>query len=334
MASDSIPIVDFSRFDTDFEAVAKEIKNVCETWGFLYLKNHGLEQERIDRMFEISDYFFKKTSLEDKMSCPYDSIPNAGYDGKTGNEAYFQENGGKDVTSKKDGKEVFVLRKENCYDQPLPSTLQQHKSEIQGFMAETHEKIALRLLSCIAVGLGLDRGKLPQMCEYASPSITSLRLIHYPALEVGDEAPVRLGSHSDHGVITILFQHLISGLQVRPPKYSGPIQEGEQWINATVIPGTVLVNIGETMTFFSGGLMKSTMHRVTRSPHPEEKHKERFSMAYFCHPNQDTLLEVLDGIKGGVKREPPISCVTGQQIKTVKDWIEHRHSLGRLQKAN
>lgn len=128
--------------------------------------------------------------------------------------------------------------------------------------------------------------------------------------------------------MTILFQHKVMGLQVRPPNLTGDVLEGEQWLDAPIIPGAVLVNIGETMTFLSGGVMKSTLHRVARSPRAEDQGKERFSCVYFCHANEDTKLAMVEGLKGGVKKTPPISCVTGKRVETVKDWIQHRHSRG------
>ncbi len=48
-----IPIVDLAKLETDFEGVSNEIKEVAATWGFLYVKNTGIQQEQIDRMFEI-----------------------------------------------------------------------------------------------------------------------------------------------------------------------------------------------------------------------------------------------------------------------------------------
>jgi isopenicillin N synthase-like dioxygenase len=128
--------------------------------------------------------------------------------------------------------------------------------------------------------------------------------------------------------VTVLIQHKVMGLQVRPPNLSGPVLEGEEWLDAPIIPGAVLVNIGETMTFLSGGVMKSTLHRVARSPRIEDQGKERFSCVYFCHANEDTKLEMVEGIKGGNRKTPPLSCVTGKRVETVKDWIQHRHSRG------
>jgi isopenicillin N synthase-like dioxygenase len=48
-----IPVIDLSKLETDFHGVAKEIKDVAGSWGFLYVKNHGVDQKDIDKMFEI-----------------------------------------------------------------------------------------------------------------------------------------------------------------------------------------------------------------------------------------------------------------------------------------
>ncbi|RFU28616.1 hypothetical protein B7463_g7729, partial [Scytalidium lignicola] len=326
-----IPIIDLANLDTDFNAVADEIKEVAATWGFLYVKNHGIDQEKIDRMFDIADTFFTKTSTEEKLSTPWSSIDNAGYENKGSKDEKqsYVDHGLNDVTKKDDPKEFFVFRKTNSFDQPLPPTLAEVKDEIQGFMRSAHEQIALKVLSCLSASLGLPADYFPNLHNFDSPSFTTLRLLHYPALDGEDAAtPVRLPSHTDHTVVTVLFQHKVMGLQVRPPNLSGPVMDGEEWLDAPIIPGAALVNIGETMTFLSGGLMKSTLHRVARSPRTEDQGKERYSCVYFCHANEDTKLEMVEGLKGGVRKKPPISCVTGKRVETVKDWIQHRHSRG------
>ncbi|OAP56819.1 hypothetical protein AYL99_08931 [Fonsecaea erecta] len=328
----TIPLIDFARLETDFEGVANEIKDIAATWGFLYIKNTGIQQEQIDRMFEIADVFFNKTSPEEKASTPWGSIENAGYDDRRARKQEkrnYEEYGQNEVTKKDDPKESFAFRKTNSYDQPLPPTLKKVNNEIQGFMRTAHEKVALKVLACLSVSLGLPADYFPKLHNFDSPSFTTLRLLHYPGL-TGDDAatPVRLPAHTDHTVVTVLFQHKVMGLQVRPPNLTGEVLEGEQWLDAPIIPGAVLVNIGETMTFLSGGLMKSTLHRVARSPRAEDQGKERFSCVYFCHANEDTKLAMVEGIQGGVKKTPPISCVTGKRVETVKDWIQHRHSRG------
>lgn len=55
-----VPIVDFGPFytgDGDAKrAVAKQLDNALSTVGFVYLKNHGVPQERVDEAFAWVSY--------------------------------------------------------------------------------------------------------------------------------------------------------------------------------------------------------------------------------------------------------------------------------------
>jgi len=86
----SIPIIDLN--NPDITALAKEVKDACvvlsfgtqtynQSWGFMYLKNHGIPKPLIDRTFELvtplwnladsqSKEFFDETPLEVKKAFP------------------------------------------------------------------------------------------------------------------------------------------------------------------------------------------------------------------------------------------------------------------------
>lgn len=106
-----------------------------------------------------------------------------------------------------------------------------------------------------------------------------LRFLKYPR---GGEAvykePVRAGAHSDYGSITLLFQKDVPGLEVQASR--------TQWVSAPLIPGAIIVNVGDQMELWTNGLLKSTKHRVTFLP--EHNHLDRYSMPFFVHPN-DTV---------------------------------------------
>lgn len=94
-----IPQIDiggiFSDKLEDRMAVAKEIANACENVGFFYIKNHGIDQDFIDDMFETSRKFFEQP-IEKKMELWCFKNPTfRGYD------TFYQENRGK---TKKGGK--------------------------------------------------------------------------------------------------------------------------------------------------------------------------------------------------------------------------------------
>lgn len=118
-----------------------------------------------------------------------------------------------------------------------------------------------------------------------------LRLLHYPPLEREDvldgngDVDVRAGAHSDYGSVTLLFQQEGQpGLQVRG---------ADGWEDVVVDPEgkgkvPVLVNIGDLLSYWTGGLLRSTVHRVV---FPNGVGKDRYSIAYFCHPLDHVELE-------------------------------------------
>lgn len=49
----------------------------------------------------------------------------------------------------------------------------------------------------------------------------------------------------------------------------------------------ILVNVGDLLSHWTAGLLKSTIHRVV---FPKDGGDDRYSIAYFCHPSNDTRL--------------------------------------------
>jgi len=64
-----------------------------------------------------------------------------------------------------------------------------------------------------------------------------------------------------------------------------------------VVPEAICVNIGDLLSYWTAGLLRSTVHRVVV---PEDQAGERYSMAYFCHPVDSTPL---GGIPSEVVRD-------------------------------
>jgi len=84
---------------------------------------------------------------------------------------------------------------------------------------------------------------------------------------------------------------------VRPPQYKSPtLSPSEVWTDAPVYNNMVLINIGDMMEFWTAGLLKSTWHRVTSNTvaNPEHGFTDRYCLAYFLHPDKDSVLEPLE----------------------------------------
>ena len=188
-------------------------------------------------------------------------------------------------------------------DQQLPILFQQHLDTLLAFQSACHD-LCRRILELFAVALGIERNWFSSRHDPGKgPSGTVFRLLYYPqgdASEIPSATDLRAGAHSDYGSITCLFQRPGQpGLEIKTP--SG------KWASVPVDPSRrdddnnsgghssggglpILVNIGDLLEDWTGGLLKSTVHRVV---FPREHRADRYSMAYFCHPLDHALLEAV-----------------------------------------
>ncbi|KAG5226636.1 2-oxoglutarate/Fe(II)-dependent dioxygenase [Salix suchowensis] len=67
------------------------------------------------------------------------------------------------------------------------------------------------------------------------------------------ELAMGMPPHSDHGLLTLLIQNGIGGLQ---------IQHKGKWVNVGTHPNSFLVNTGDHLEIFSNGRYKSVLHRA------------------------------------------------------------------------
>lgn len=104
-----------------------------------------------------------------------------------------------------------------------------------------------------------------------------------------------VAADGDDSSITLLFQDMAGGLQVQSPNGN--------FIDATPIEDTIVVNAGDLLARWSNDTIKSTKHRVMKPPKPAESdvHPARYSIAYFCNPNFDKFIDAIPGTFADVK---------------------------------
>lgn len=103
-----------------------------------------------------------------------------------------------------------------------------------------------------------------------------LKILHYPAVSPGSVGQ-GVGPHKDSsGWWTFL-------LQASPPNVKGlqVLNKAGDWIDVPVIPGTLVVNIGQAFEVVTHGVCKATIHRVLSSDY------ERFSIPFFQGVRRD-----------------------------------------------
>lgn len=157
------------------------------------------------------------------------------------------------------------------------------RSAIETYYAAM-EGLTARLMDIFAVAMDLEPG---YFTDRFTTHNSTLRLIHYPPLEAEPRPDqLRAGAHTDYGALTILMpQDRPGGLQVRRPDGG--------WENVAAPVDSFVVNIGDLMMRWSNDTWRSSPHRVVNPPDGVGEASRRYSMAYFCNPNDDLLVECL-----------------------------------------
>lgn len=81
---EEVPLVDVSKiFSENYEdrlQAAREVADVCKTVGFMYIKNHGISQDLIDEVFELSRRYHAQPLEVKKQQDVYKSPTLRGYE--------------------------------------------------------------------------------------------------------------------------------------------------------------------------------------------------------------------------------------------------------------
>ncbi|ODQ54411.1 Clavaminate synthase-like protein [Saitoella complicata NRRL Y-17804] len=244
---DAVPVIDISRFD---EERAEKVLDAAINVGFLWIDGHGLSKDNVRSAFNLSRQFF---TLDREEKSKYPIQNNQGFAALNVEEL--------DPSTPSDYKESFNFGADDLMNgtqnQPLPPVF-----------TEQHDFLSSFATSCHSICLDI------------------LKFFGH-ALKEEVQGDNRAGAHSDYGSITLLFQQPgSSGLEIMLP--------GKGWVPVPALPANdtnsappILVNIGDQLSYWTAGLLRSTIHRV-RMPN---RGQERYSMVYFCHPNDDALLE-------------------------------------------
>ena len=282
-----VPVIDFARCSLDQENIdEKDMKDVGEplydalkTCGFAYLKNFGIHQQDVDLVNNATEQFFK-ASFEQKENYLRRKDINFGYLSPHSEQV--------DPNGPKDQKEAFNISSHSLQysGTPWPMEISPHfQIEVKAFM-EKCKQLTLRILGVLGVGMRLiDTDQLLKTHTLINKTgnSTTLRTLYYPIITGSDFTCIRLGEHCDYGSITLLFQDDVGGLQIEN-------MEG-QFVDATPIKDTVLINIGDLLQFWSGNKLKSTKHRVVNANNQEKQNCVRRSLAYFVHPDDEVFVD-------------------------------------------
>ncbi|MED6159696.1 hypothetical protein PIB30_044622 [Stylosanthes scabra] len=290
--AEGIPLIDLSliNYQQDQESpssssvysnLIEEIGRACKEWGFFQVINHKVPLEKRQRI-EVAAKEFFGLSLEEKVKVRRDEKNVLGY---------FEAEHTKNV---RDWKEVYDfnvqqptfippsdsdnddINSQFQWDNRWPLNPPHFREACEDYAQEV-EKLAYKLMELIALSLGLEANRFRGFFKH---NTSNIRLNHYPPCPYPHLA-LGLGRHKDTGVLTVLNQDDVGGLQVRRKS------DGE-WITVKPIPNSFIINVGDMIQVWSNDAYESVEHRVMVN-----SERDRYSIPFFLKPALYTDVEPL-----------------------------------------
>ena len=167
-------------------------------------------------------------------------------------------------------------------------------------------------------GFAIALGCRPTVFEddIADP-FTKLRMLKYPAKNAAHYTPEHspgCGSHTDWGLLTLLVQDDVGGLEVCVPSSSicnespgSTCSKGEPiWIHVPQRDGAILANVGDMLLRWTNGRYRSAPHRVLQ---PLKDNADRYSIAFFINGNADAMIDAGRLLPDEVPKWSPITSM-------------------------
>ena len=277
---DHLPLIDLR---TPPEEVARAIGDACRAHGFFYIVGHGIAPALGSRLEDLSHRFFDlPEETKQRFAMPL---------GGRARRGWFPL-GGELTSGRPDWKEGLYLGSELGDDHPrvragvplhgrnlLPGddVLPGFRRTVLDWMAAV-TALGHRVMAAVARSLELPEDYFAR--RYTADPLILFRIFLYPSRPVREGLDVRdgVGEHTDYGLLTLLRQDSVGGLQVRT---------GAGWIEAPPIEDSFVCNIGDMLDRMTGGLYRSTPHRVRLNT----SGRDRLSFPLFFDPDMAARIE-------------------------------------------
>jgi isopenicillin N synthase-like dioxygenase len=277
---DVAPLLDPTAGVDGVAAVAGEIDRACRSIGFFGIVGHGVPAELQCRLEAAAHAFFQRPESE-KAEIAMATAGSAW-------RGWFPV-GGELTSGRPDRKEGIYFGTEHPADHlrvldgtPLhggnlfPADSDDLRRAVLEWL-DAMRPLAQAVMRGLAVGLGLAPDWFERNLT-GDPTVL-FRIFHYPPTDPDDGWGV--GEHTDYGLLTLLAQDDLGGLQVRRSV------EGD-WIDVEARRDVIVCNLGDMLERLTGGRYRSTPHRVRNTAGVG-----RLSFPYFFDPSWDATVPAL-----------------------------------------
>jgi isopenicillin N synthase-like dioxygenase len=281
-SADEMPILDLTALNDggDIAPIAAKLRQACLTTGFFYVSNHGIPESVIDGLFGATKRYFD-LPVEQRLAHRMDEKYRRGFmpqgiNQHPGFAADLKESYEIGVDLPETDPDVAAglpLHGPNRWPADCPWLRTASESYF-----EQAQALGLRLLKVCAASLDMPEDHFLQYC---TKPMVQMRLFHYPPQPpVSDDKAFGVAPHTDYGMITLLLQDPIGGLELKK-------RDGE-WVSAPFVPGTLVINLGDLFQRWTNDVYVSNQHRVIN-----RTGKERYSVPMFFNLDYNAMVSCL-----------------------------------------
>ncbi|KAK4253853.1 hypothetical protein QN277_010476 [Acacia crassicarpa] len=277
-----VPVIDFSLLTSDdpqtHAAAVRQLGQACQDWGFFIVTNHGVSENLLEDTLEKCSDFHNLPLEEKKKFCgSYDPLPTIKYA-----TSALPRSVGEDDHYWIDHLKFFNYPNQ-CNTPHKPPGFYETATEF----CKEMRGVARTLLEGISESLGLKPGDIIEHSAF-DVGYQKIQINLYPPCPQPDLV-LGLPAHCDNGIVNILIQNGVCGLQV---KHAG------KWVDITPLPNSLIVNTGDDLEVLSNGKYKSIWHRAVVN----EK-ESRLSVVAAHGPQRDKEIGPAPGL---LEKEKPL----------------------------
>jgi isopenicillin N synthase-like dioxygenase len=315
----AIPTIDISPFlsgdPAGKDAVARAVREACESVGFLVISGHGLPQETLRRAIGLGMDFFDLPQEDKDRFHPTGPARQRGYH-RVATRNLGATLGAKTPPDLRESIFLGPVDDHSAHYAALADAETAYAGNTipdvpDGFDAalvdlyRAFERLSRDMMRITARALDQDEAAFAAMLDR---HFSIFGMHHYPVLGTAPEpGQLRAGAHTDFGAMTLLaMTEGKGGLEAR-------LADG-RWVPVQPKPGELVVNLGDMMQRWTNDRWVSTLHRVV-VPDTGDVQSRRMSIGYFVHPNFDAEIRCVPTClgPGEAPRYPTITA--GEHIR-------------------
>jgi isopenicillin N synthase-like dioxygenase len=300
--------LDASAMDARSAEVARALVASFRDTGFAVITGHGVAQSLFDEFCATSLEFFR-LPLEEKMKVGFPSPEVI-----RGYEPVPDLSGNSRRTNAMESLLINRLDTVGDYDEGTPEARlwrwpnlwPEDPTDLRPVWEQYYremERVGNKLLELVAIGLHLPKDWFENKIDRHYNNLASN--FYPPRRENLDDSRIPIRAHTDHGALTLLY---------RPNEPGGlEVFAQHEWWNVPFIEGSLVLNVGDVLSRWTGGLLPATPHRVVWAVGSAGR-LGRQSVAYFQQPNPDASLAVAGGLSSGELEAEPLDVPVGVHI--------------------